>query len=446
MLFSSLLVANRGEIAVRVIRTAKRLGIRTVAVFSDADASARHVEEADEAVRIGPAPVARSYLDVDAILAAASSSGADAIHPGYGFLSENPDFARRVQAAGMTWIGPSPDHIAEMGDKIRARNLMASYGVPVSRGTSQALADAVAARAEATRIGYPLMVKAAGGGGGIGMTVVWHEADLDSAFQTARTRSERMFGSADILLEQYIEPARHVEVQILGLNDGRVLALGERDCSMQRRFQKVIEETPCPGISDDLREQMLAASRRAGEYLGYRGAGTFEYLVDPRTEEFVFLEMNTRLQVEHPVTELVTGMDLVEAQLLVAAHEDGELAEPARENHAIELRIYAEDPVRMLPSPGRIEQWKEPVGEHVRIDSGYRAGDEVSPYYDPLLAKLCTVATSRSAAIKRARQAVGDFTITGVKTNLPLLHRVLEDEDFMSGDFDTRTLPRIAEG
>ncbi|WP_067793019.1 acetyl-CoA carboxylase biotin carboxylase subunit [Actinomadura formosensis] len=439
-MFDRLLIANRGEIAVRVIRTAKRLGIRTVAVFSDADAAARHVEEADEAVRIGPPPVARSYLDMDAVLAAASACGADAVHPGYGFLSENAEFARRVQAAGMTWVGPDPDHIARMGDKIEARNLMASHGVPVSRGTPRPPGDAAAAQAEAARIGYPLMVKAASGGGGIGMTIIRDAADLGPAFQAARTRAERMFGSPDVLLEQYIEPARHIEVQILGLGDGRVLTLGERDCSIQRRFQKVIEETPAPGISAELRRRMLDVSRRAGEALGYRGAGTLEYLVDPRTEEFVFLEMNTRLQVEHPVTELVTGMDLVEAQLLVAAREDAGLTEPSRRDHAIELRIYAEDPVRMFPSPGRIEQWKEPAGEHIRVDTGYRTGDEVTPHYDPLLAKLCTAAATREAAIESARRAVDDFTVTGIKTNLPLLRRVLDSEAFRSGTFDTKTL------
>ncbi|WP_433229116.1 acetyl-CoA carboxylase biotin carboxylase subunit [Actinomadura formosensis] len=439
-MFDCLLIANRGEIAVRVIRTAKRLGIRTVAVFSDADAAARHVEEADEAVRIGPPPVARSYLDMDAVLAAASACGADAVHPGYGFLSENAEFARRVQAAGMTWVGPDPDHIARMGDKIEARNLMASHGVPVSRGTPRPPGDAAAAQAEAARIGYPLMVKAASGGGGIGMTIIRDAADLGPAFQAARTRAERMFGSPDVLLEQYIEPARHIEAQILGLGDGRVLTLGERDCSIQRRFQKVIEETPAPGISAELRRRMLDVSRRAGEALGYRGAGTLEYLVDPRTEEFVFLEMNTRLQVEHPVTELVTGMDLVEAQLLVAAREDAGLTEPSRRDHAIELRIYAEDPVRMFPSPGRIEQWKEPAGEHVRVDTGYRTGDEVTPHYDPLLAKLCTAAATREAAIESARRAVDDFTVTGIKTNLPLLRRVLDSEAFRSGTFDTKTL------
>src|SRR5712671_241521 len=361
-MFDSVLVANRGEIARRVIRTARRTGIRAVAVYSDADADLPYVHEADEAVQIGLDPKtqpARSYLDAAAIISAAAKTGAAAVHPGYGFLAENADFARQVIAAGLTWVGPDPAAIEQMGDKIRARNLMERAGVPVSPGSREPVTDVIAALAEADRIGYPVMVKASAGGGGIGMGAAASQADLHAAFETARSRAERFFGSPAILLERYVERARHVEVQILGLADGRVLALGERDCSVQRRHQKVAEETPSPGVSAALRERMLAAAVKAGEAVDYRGAGTVECLVDTATGSFVFLEMNTRLQVEHPVTELVTGIDLVEQQFLVAAGEppsfDPGAVRPA--GHAIELRIYAEDPVRFLPGPGTITEW-----------------------------------------------------------------------------------------
>ena len=355
-MLDSVLVANRGEIARRVLRTARRMEIRAVAVYSDADADLPYVREADQAVPIGPAQPARSYLDAAALIEAARKTGAAAVHPGYGFLAENADFARQVIAAGLTWVGPDPEAIEQMGDKIRARNLMERAGVPVSPGTRKPVTDVNAALTEADRIGYPVMVKAAAGGGGIGMGAAADEAGLRSAFETARSRAERFFGSPEILLERFVERARHVEVQILGLADGRVLALGERDCSVQRRHQKVAEETPSPGVSAGLREQMLAAAVQAGEAVSYRGAGTVECLVDAGAGSFVFLEMNTRLQVEHPVTELVTGIDLVEQQFRIAAEEppsfDPAAMTPA--GHALELRIYAEDPVRFLPGPGTI--------------------------------------------------------------------------------------------
>jgi len=416
----SVLVANRGEIARRVLRTARQMRIRGVAVYSDADADLPYVREADEAVHIGPAPPARSYLDVAAILEAAHKTRVAAVHPGYGFLAENADFARQVIAAGLTWVGPDPAAIEQMGDKIRARNLMERAGVPVSPGSREPVTDAAAAVAEAERIGFPVMVKAAAGGGGIGMGVAAGPADLHAAFETARSRAERFFGSPEILLERYVQRARHVEVQILGLADGRVLALGERDCSVQRRHQKVAEETPSPGVSVALREQMLAAAVRAGEAVAYRGAGTVECLVDTEAGSFVFLEMNTRLQVEHPVTELVTGIDLVEQQLLIAAGQPPSF-DPAAvmsAGHALELRIYAEDPVRFLPGPGTITQWDEPSGEGIRVDAGYQAGNTVTPFYDPLLAKLCVHAADRERALERAAEAVAAFAIAGPKTNL----------------------------
>ena len=447
-MFDSVLVANRAEIARRVIRTARRMGIRSVAVYSEADADLPYVSEADQAAPIGPAPPAQSYLDAAAIIDAARKTGAAAVHPGYGFLAENADFAREVMAAGLIWVGPDPAAIDQMGDKIRARNLMEQAGVPVSPGSREPVTDVTAALAEADRIGYPVMVKAAAGGGGIGMGVAADRAGLQAAFETARSRAERFFGSPEILIERYVERARHVEVQILGLADGRVLALGERDCSVQRRHQKVAEETPSPGVSAGLREQMLAAAVRAGEAVGYRGAGTVECLVDAETGSFVFLEMNTRLQVEHPVTELVTGIDLVEQQFLIAAGEpvsfDPAAVRPA--GHALELRVYAEDPVRFLPRPGTITEWTEPSGAGIRVDAGYQAGNTVTPFYDPLLAKLCVHGADRDQALARAREAVAGFVVGGPKTNLPFHADLLVSAEFVSGDYDTSLVGRLRPG
>jgi acetyl-CoA carboxylase, biotin carboxylase subunit len=444
-MLESVLVANRGEIARRVIRTARRMGIRAIAVYSEADAELPYVSEADEAVHIGPAQPARSYLDAAVLIAAAAKTGAAAVHPGYGFLAENADFARQVIAAGLTWVGPSPDAIEQMGDKIRARNLMEQAGVPVSPGTREPVTDVATAVLAAERVGYPVMVKAAAGGGGIGMGAAADEAGLRAAFETARSRAERFFGSPEILLERFVERARHVEVQILGLADGRVLALGERDCSVQRRHQKVAEETPSPGVSAALRERMLAAAVQAGEAVGYRGAGTVECLVDADAGSFVFLEMNTRLQVEHPVTELVTGLDLVEQQFLIAAGEPPSFdpASVTPEGHAIELRIYAEDPVRFLPGPGTITEWEEPAGDGVRVDAGYRSGNTVTPFYDPLMAKLCVHGADREQALDRARGAVAAFRITGPKTNLPFHADLLTSTEFAGGDYDTSLVSKL---
>jgi acetyl-CoA carboxylase, biotin carboxylase subunit len=447
-MLDSVLVANRGEIARRVIRTAHRMGIGAVAVYSEADADLPYVREADQAVLIGPAAPAQSYLNAAAILAAARDTGATAVHPGYGFLAENAGFARQVIAAGLTWVGPDPAAIEQMGDKIRARNLMEQAGVPVSPGSREPVADVAAALAEAKRIGYPVMVKAAAGGGGIGMGAAADDAGLSAAFETARSRAERFFGSPEILIERYVERARHVEVQILGLADGRVLALGERDCSVQRRHQKVAEETPSPGVSAGLRERMLAAAVRAGEAVRYRGAGTVECLVDAEKGSFVFLEMNTRLQVEHPVTELVTGIDLVEQQFRIAAGEpvsfDPTTVTPS--GHALELRVYAEDPVRFLPRPGTITEWTEPTGGGVRVDAGYQAGNTVTPFYDPLLAKLCVHGADRDQALARAREAVGAFVVAGPKTNLPFHADLLDSAEFVSGDYDTSLVGRLRPG
>ncbi|WP_446212031.1 acetyl-CoA carboxylase biotin carboxylase subunit [Micromonospora sp. IBSANI012] len=454
-MIESLLVANRGEIARRIIRTAKRLGIRAIAVHSEADAGLPFVTEADEAVCVGPANPAQSYRNVEAILAAAKSTGAQAIHPGYGFLSENADFARTVEASGLIWVGPRADAITAMGDKINARNLMAAAGVPVAPGTTDPAADLDAAVAAAAEIGYPVMVKAAAGGGGMGMGVATDETALRTEYDKVRSFAERMFGDGSVLIERYFPRVRHVEVQILGLADGRVVALGERECSVQRRNQKLVEESPSPAVSPELRERFLAAAVRAGEAVGYRNAGTVECLLVPRqrgfeedgsgSEEFFFLEMNTRLQVEHPVTELVYGVDLVEEQLRVAAGLaptfDPDALAPR--GHAIELRINAEDPKRFLPGPGAIKTWVEPTGEGVRVDSGYIEGNTVTPFYDSLMAKLIVSGATRAEAIERAKAAVAAFELAGPKNNLPFFAELLENEEFLSGDYDTGIVSRM---
>ncbi|GAA4453240.1 acetyl-CoA carboxylase biotin carboxylase subunit [Phytohabitans houttuyneae] len=444
-MIESLLVANRGEIARRVIRTAKRLGVRAIAVHSEADAALPFVAEADEAINIGPANPALSYRNGEAILAAAKATGAQAVHPGYGFLSENADFARAVETNGLLWVGPGPDAITAMGDKINARNLMAAAGVPVAPGTTDPAATVEAAVEAAASIGYPVMVKAAAGGGGMGMGVAVDEAALHTEYQKVRSFAERMFGDGSVLIERYFPRVRHIEVQILGLADGRVVALGERECSVQRRNQKLLEESPSPAVTPELRERLLAAAVRAGEAVGYRNAGTVECLFDPGSGDFFFLEMNTRLQVEHPVTELVYGLDLVEEQLRVAAGLppafDPDALAPR--GHAIELRVNAEDPKRFLPGPGAITAWNEPSGEGVRVDSGYAAGTTVTPFYDSLMAKLIVYAGDRASAIERARAAVAGFEIAGPKCNLPFFAELLDNDEFISGDYDTGIVARM---
>ncbi|MEU4367147.1 acetyl-CoA carboxylase biotin carboxylase subunit [Micromonospora chersina] len=444
-MIESLLVANRGEIARRIVRTAKKLGIRAIVVHSEADAGLPFVTEADQAVCVGPANPALSYRNVEAILAAAKDTGAQAIHPGYGFLSENADFARTVEASGLIWVGPGADAISAMGDKINARNLMAAAGVPVAPGTTEPAADLDAAVAAAGEIGYPVMVKAAAGGGGMGMGVATDEAGLRTEYDKVRSFAERMFGDGSVLIERYFPRVRHVEVQILGLADGRVVALGERECSVQRRNQKLVEESPSPAVSPELRSRFLAAAVRAGEAVNYRNAGTVECLLDPTTGEFFFLEMNTRLQVEHPVTEYVYGVDLVEEQLRVAAGLaptfDPDALAPR--GHAIELRINAEDPKRFLPGPGAITTWNEPSGSGVRVDSGYVAGNTVTPFYDSLMAKLIVSGATRDEAVQRAKAAVAQFEIAGPKNNLPFFAELLENPEFLSGDYDTGIVSRM---
>lgn len=441
----TLLVANRGEIAARIIATARRLGIETVAVHSEADAEMPFVQDADIAVPIGASAPAASYLNVEAVLGAARETGATAIHPGYGFLSENADFAERVGAEGMIWVGPTPAAMREMSDKVDARNTMAAAGVPVAPGSLAPVHLSEVAVAEAERIGYPVMVKASAGGGGIGMAVAHDQAGVADAFASARSRAERFFASPAVLIEKFLPRARHVEVQILGLPDGTVVALGERDCSVQRRHQKVMEETPSPGVSPVLRERLLEIAVAAGEAVGYRNAGTVELLLDADTSEVWFLEMNTRLQVEHPITEMVTGVDLVEEQLRIA---EGEMptfgtTAPTPTGHAIELRIYAEDPVRFLPGPGLITEWRMPNGEHIRVDAGYRNGVKVTPFYDPLMAKLVVWGATRDEMLQRARSAVESCHITGPKCNVPLFSEVLNYPAFIQGEYTTNLITEL---
>jgi acetyl-CoA carboxylase biotin carboxylase subunit len=438
-----LLVANRGEIARRIIRTARRLDVRTIAVYAEPDADLPFVAEADQAVPLaGSGNPAQSYRDVPALLAAAQATGAAAVHPGYGFLSENPQFARAVIEAGLIWVGPDPASIAAMGDKINARNLMAAAGVPVAPGTAEPVADPAAAAAAAAGIGYPVMVKAAAGGGGMGMAVAADEQALAAEVAKVAGFAERMFGDPSVLLERYFPRVRHIEAQILGLADGTVVALGERECSVQRRNQKLVEESPSPALTPAQRSALLAAAVRAGEAVGYRNAGTVECLFVPATGEVFFLEMNTRLQVEHPVTEAVYGIDLVEAQLRIAAGLPVAVPQqPA--GHAIELRVNAEDPKRFLPGPGAITGWVEPSGDGVRVDSGYAKGNTVTPHFDSLMAKLVVHGGDRAEALVRARVAVAGFEITGPKHNLPFFTELLDHPEFVAGEYDTGIVNRM---
>lgn len=424
------------------------MGIRTVALYSEADAGAPHVREADEAVYIGPASPRESYLVAEKILGAARECGAQAIHPGYGFLSENPAFARAVVDAGLDFIGPSAETLERMKDKAEARRIAAEAGVPVIPGSDGPVAGFEAAREEAERIGYPVLVKAAGGGGGIGMMPARDEAELEKALRACGDRARAAFGMEAVYLERYLEAPRHVEVQVLGDAHGNLIHLFERECSIQRRHQKVVEEAPSPLFWEGrtaLLERMYEAALRAARAFDYQNAGTVEFLV--QGEEFFFIEMNARLQVEHPVTELTTEVDLIGWQLRIAAGEKLTLAQDAiaRRGAALQLRVYAEDPVRFLPAPGSIAVWDEPAGEGIRVDSGYEAGQVVTPYYDPLLAKLIVFAEDRPAAIRRALAAVERFRVEGekLKTNLPLHRRILQSEAFSRGELDTHFLEKL---
>ena len=440
----TVLVANRGEIARRIIRGVQGLGLRAIAVHDSTDRDLPFVAEADEAVEL-TGSATTPYLDADLLVRAALTAGATAVHPGYGFLSEKPAFARAVLDAGLTWIGPGPDAISAMGDKVNAKVLMAGAGMPLLPGSDGPVTDLATARKVAASTGFPVMVKASAGGGGMGMVIARDDDDLTRQFEQAQTRAVRLFGDPAMLVERYIEHARHIEVQIFGLADGTVVALGERDCSVQRRHQKVVEEAPSPFVGDAMRADLCAAAIRAGEAIGYRNAGTVEFVTDADTGEFFFLEMNTRLQVEHPVTECVTGVDLVAEQIRAALGRAGRIGDPARHprGHAIELRVYAEDPVRFLPSPGTITHWREPSGDGVRVDAGYTAGNTVSRHYDPLLAKLVVHADERGQALERARKAVAGFEIEGPRTNLGFLAKLLDDPRFVAGRYDTSLVSRM---
>ncbi|MBN2119247.1 MAG: acetyl-CoA carboxylase biotin carboxylase subunit [Anaerolineales bacterium] len=447
-MFKKILIANRGEIAIRIMRACRELGIRTVAVYSDADKNALHVQHADEAIHIGPAASKESYLDMEKIIAAAKKTNADAIHPGYGFLSENASFAAAVAASQLTFIGPSAESIRLMGDKAESKIRMKQAGVPTVPGVEGIGAENDFKKA-AKEIGYPVLVKAAAGGGGKGMRVVQDEGELSEAIESARREALHAFGDERLLIEKYIPNAHHVEIQVFGDQHGNLFHLFERECSVQRRHQKIIEETPSPLLTPELRAEMGEAAVRAARAVNYFNAGTVEFIFDPDLaslrhgsgQAFFFLEMNTRLQVEHPITELVVGLDLVQWQMRVAAGERFPFTQShfTQRGHAIECRLYAEDPASgFLPSTGKLLQFSEPRGPGIRVDSGFTIGDEVTHFYDPLLAKLIVHAEDRERAIQRMQAALKDFIVHGVLTNIDFLQAVLAHPDFANGEVTTR--------
>jgi acetyl-CoA carboxylase biotin carboxylase subunit len=447
-MFKKILIANRGEIAVRVLRACREMGISPVAVYSEADAAALHVRLADEAYLLGPAPSAESYLRAERVIEAARASGAEAIHPGYGFLSENAAFARAVVEAGLVFIGPSPESMELMGSKTSARRAAEAAGAPVVPGTNTPLESVGEARETAARVGYPVMLKAAAGGGGKGMRLVTGEADLPSAFETARSEADAAFGDPSVYIEKAVERPRHIEIQVFADAHGNTVHLGERECSIQRRHQKVIEECPSPINDVALREAMGESAVRIARAASYVGAGTVEFLVSDVTRDFYFLEMNTRLQVEHPVTELVTGLDLVREQIRVAAglplsFTQGDVVWTG---HAVECRVYAEDPEQnFMPSPGLITHLRVPAGPGVRDDGGVYEGAEVSIYYDPMISKLATWGRTRDEAIGRMRRALDEYAVGGIKTTLPFFREVMRDAEFVAGRLDTGFIPRFNE-
>jgi 3-methylcrotonyl-CoA carboxylase alpha subunit len=449
-MFASVLIANRGEIACRIARTARRMGLRTIAVYSDADADAPHVRLCDEAYPIGPAPARESYLVVDALLAVAKESGAACIHPGYGFLSENADFAEACAQAGIVFVGPPPAAIRAMGLKDRAKALMSEAGVPVVPGYHGDQQDGTFLKRKAYEIGYPVLIKAVAGGGGKGMRLVERHADFDAAIAGARREAASAFGDDRVLIEKYITAPRHIEIQVFADKRGNAIHLYERDCSLQRRHQKVIEEAPAPGMTDDLRARMGAAAVAAAKAVGYAGAGTVEFIADGsdglKRDGFWFMEMNTRLQVEHPVTEAITGFDLVEWQFRVAAGErlpvTNQSEIPLR-GHAVEARVYAEDPERgFLPSTGKLVALSFPEGEGIRVDSGVEQGGEISPFYDPMIAKVIAHAETREAALDRLAEALDRTIVAGPRTNIAFLAALCRSSDFRNGQFDTGYIAR----
>ena len=447
-MFRKILIANRGEIACRVIRACREMSVTTVAVFSDADADALHVRMADEAYNVGPASSSESYLRGDKIIDVALAAGAQAIHPGYGFLSENAEFVRQVKKAGLTFIGPPPEAMEAMGGKISARKIAIAAGVPVVPGTTEPLRSYEEAAETAASFGYPVMLKASAGGGGKGMRLVESEGVLKSSLETAQSEARASFGDDAVYIEKAIVRPRHIEIQVFSDSHGNHVHLGERECSIQRRHQKVIEEAPSPIDSKELRGRMGECAVMVAKAVGYVGAGTVEFLVSDVDRSFYFLEMNTRLQVEHPVTELVTGIDLVREQIRVAAGEPLSFAqsEVMLNGHAIECRVYAEDPENnFLPSPGRIDRLRVPHGPGVRDDGGVYEGAEVSIYYDPMISKLAAHGRNRSEAIERMRRALKEYEIGGIRTTLPFFREVMDDEEFVSGKLDTGFIERFNE-
>ena len=438
-MFQRVLVANRGEIAVRVIRALHELGIEAVAVYSTADADSLHVRLADRAVRLGPAPAAQSYLNIPSVVAAATTTGCEAVHPGYGFLAENPAFVAACEDNGLVFVGPPADVMARMGDKVQAKAEVARAEVPVVPGSQGAVAPDQA-RSLAAELGYPVLLKASAGGGGKGMRIVEGDDELEAALQTAAAEAEAAFGDPTLYLEKLVRPARHVEIQVLCDAKG-VLTLGERECSIQRRHQKLIEESPSPALTPEMREAMEAAAARAAATIGYRNAGTFEFLVGP-DQSFYFIELNARLQVEHPVSELVTGIDLVREQLRIAAGADLPLRGRApRRGHAIEVRINAEDPAEdFTPAPGTITTFRPPLGPGVRVDTFVEDGAEVPPFYDSLIAKLIVHAADRRSAIARAERALGELVVAGLPTTREAAIAILRSEEFASGRYSTSFL------
>ncbi len=445
-MFERILIANRGEIARRIVRGCRAMGISPVAVHSEADAGALYVREADEAVPIGPPPPAASYLCIDAILEAARRTGAQAIHPGYGFLAESADFAERCAQEGLVFVGPPAGVIRQMGDKVAARRLMQAAGVPIVPGTVEYLpADPAGAEAQAEAVGYPLLIKAAAGGGGIGMVRVLSREQLPGSLSQAQRRAEQAFGNGGLYLERAIGAPRHVEVQVFGDQHGHLIHLYERECSVQRRYQKVLEETPSRALDARLRQAITAAALAAARAVRYQSAGTVEFVLD-EDGRFYFLEMNTRIQVEHPVTEVATGVDLVQQQIRIAAGEPLGITqdEVATRGHAIECRIYAEDPDTFYPSPGVLHVYEEPTGAHLRIDSGVRAGDTITHFYDPLLAKVVVWGSDRTVAIATMRDALDRYRIEGVKTTIPLHQRILIHPGFVDGTYDVTLLTNLS--
>ena len=439
-MFSRVLVANRGEIAVRVIRALHELEIEAVAIYSTADRESMHVRLADRAVAVGPAPASQSYLNIPSVIAAAATTGCEAIHPGYGFLAENPAFVAACEDNSIVFVGPTADVMARMGDKVQAKGEMAQAGVPLVPGSSGAV-ELAEARSLAAELDYPILLKAAAGGGGKGMRIVDGEADLEGDFQTAAAEAEAAFGDPSLYVEKLVRPARHVEIQVLADAHGDVLTLGERECSIQRRHQKLIEESPSPGVTSQTREAMETAVEHAAKTIGYRNAGTFEFLLGP-DQRFYFIELNARLQVEHPVSELVTGIDLVREQLRIAAGESLTATGRApRRGHAIEVRINAEDPARnFAPAPGLVKEFRPPLGPGIRLDTFVEAGYTVPPFYDSLLGKLVVWDEDRPAAISRTLRALGELSVTGIPTTRELAIQVLRSEQFASGRYSTSFL------